>query len=86
MISMNIEVGSVVKSLAGKDKDRFFCVVGFTGDGKAYCLLRDGKLFKVEKPKKKNVKHINATGFKLQSEALQVNKHLKKAIDSLMNN
>ena len=86
MIYMNIEVGSVVKSLAGKDKDRFFCVVGFTGDEKAYCLLRDGKLFKVEKPKKKNVKHINATGFKLQSEALQANKHLKKAIDSLMNN
>lgn len=86
MISMNIEVGSVVKSLAGKDRDRFFCVVGLTGDEKAYCLLRDGKLFKVEKPKKKNVKHINATGFKLQSEALQVNKHLKKAIDSLMNN
>lgn len=53
MISMNIEVGSVVKSLAGKDKDKFFCVVGFTGDGKAYCLLRDGKLFKVEKPKRK---------------------------------
>lgn len=77
-----IEVGSVVKSLAGKDKGSYFCVVELIG---SYCFLRDGKIRKLEDPKRKNIKHVQDTPYKLQSEALQVNKHLKKAIDGLTN-
>lgn len=77
-----IEVGSVVKSLAGKDKGSYFCVVELIG---SCCFLRDGKLHKLEKPKRKNIKHVQDTPYKLQSEALQVNKHLKKAIEGLTN-
>ena len=82
MIFMNLSVGDVVKSAAGKDKDSYFCVVELID---SYCFLRDGKIHKLDNPKRKSFKHVIKTPYKLQSEALQVNKHLKKAIDSLTN-
>ena len=82
MISMKIAIGDVVKTTAGKDKDSYFCVVELID---SYCFLRDGKIHKLENPKRKSFKHVIKTPYNLQSEALQVNKHLKKAIDSLTN-
>ena len=82
MIPMNLQIGDVIVSKAGKDKDSYFCVVDLKD---SYCFLRDGKIHKLEKPKRKKIKHVQNSPFKLQSEALQVNKHLKKAIDSLTN-
>ena len=79
---MMLEIGSIVKSMAGKDKDSYFCVVELND---SYCFLRDGKIHKLDNPKRKSFKHVIKTPYKLQSEALQVNKHLKKAIDSLTN-
>ena len=79
---MKLSVGDVVKSAAGKDKDSYFCVVELID---SYCFLRDGKIHKLDNPKRKSFKHVQKSPFKLQSEALQVNKHLKKAIDSLTN-
>ena len=79
---MMLEIGSIVKSMAGKDKDSYFCVVELID---SYCFLRDGKIHKLDNPKRKSFKHVIKTPYKLQSEALQVNKHLKKAIDSLTN-
>ena len=80
--AMNLEIGNVVKSIAGRDKDSYFCVVEQSGD---YVFIADGKERKLSKPKRKKIKHIQITQYKLHSEALQANKHLKKAIDSLMN-
>ena len=82
MILMEFTIGDVVKSIAGKDKDRYFCVVELKD---SYCLLRDGKIHKLDNPKRKSFKHVRKTPYRVQSEALQVNKHLKKAIDSLTN-
>ena len=79
---MNFSMGDVVKSTAGKDKDRYFCIVELKD---SYCFLRDGKIHKLDNPKRKSFKHVQKTPYRLQSEALQVNKHLKKAIDSLTN-
>ena len=79
---MMLEIGSIVKSMADKDKDSYFCVVELKD---SYCFLRDGKIHKLDNPKRKSFKHVIKTPYKLQSEALQVNKHLKKAIDSLTN-
>ena len=79
---MMLEIGSIVKSVAGKDKDSYFCVVCLED---SYCFLRDGKIHKLEKPKRKKIKHVRISPYRVQSEALQVNKHLKKAIDSLTN-
>ena len=79
---MKLAIGDVVKTTAGKDKDRYFCVVELID---SYCFLRDGKIHKLDNPKRKSFKHVIKTPYKLQSEALQVNKHLKKAIDGLTN-
>ena len=50
---MNLEIGTVVKSLKGRDKDKYFCVVCIE-DG--YVHLCDGKERKLSNPKHKKIK------------------------------
>ena len=57
---MEIKVGSIVRSIAGHDKGDLQLVVSL-GDGYAY--VADGKLRKIEKPKKKKLKHLQGTHF-----------------------
>lgn len=49
-------IGQVVKSKAGRDRGRVFVVVDIVDE--QYVLLVDGDLRKVDKPKKKKVKHL----------------------------
>lgn len=77
---MKLEIGTVVKALKGRDKDKYFCVVGMEDE---YVYICNGKERKLSKPKRKKIKHIQATQAKLQTETLQVNKHIKKAIKGL---
>ena len=49
----------IVRSLAGRDKDELFCVVGTEG---AYLLLCDGKRRRVERPKRKKAVHTAPAG------------------------
>lgn len=56
MGSEEIVLGQVVHSRAGRDKDECFVVVEIIN--KEYVLVCDGALRKVEKPKKKKVKHL----------------------------
>ena len=56
---MNVVRGSVVKALAGRDRDRFFVAVAVEGR----CVsIADGKERKLLNPKRKNVRHISPTG------------------------
>ena len=77
---MNLEIGTVVKSLNGRDKNKYFCVIDKQGDYVLYC---NGCARKLEKPKRKKIKHVQVTRVKLQTEILQVNKHIKKALTGL---
>ncbi len=52
----DIKVGQVVKSKAGRDKDKLFIVLDIVDD--FYVLLVDGRLRKLETPKTKNIKHV----------------------------
>lgn len=52
-----ITLGQIVNSKAGRDKDRYFIVVGIVN--KEYVLLADGNLRKIGNPKKKKIKHLN---------------------------
>lgn len=54
-----IELGQVVKSKAGRDKSRIFIVVAIIN--REYVLVADGVLRKIEKPKRKKIKHIELT-------------------------
>lgn len=52
---MDIEIGSIVYSKAGRDKGNFFVVIAIDGE---YAFICDGDLRKTEKPKKKKLKHL----------------------------
>ncbi|QUI21500.1 RNA-binding protein [Vallitalea pronyensis] len=53
-----LQYGQIVKSKAGRDKDRIFIVVDVQGE---FALLADGQLRRVEDPKRKKMKHIQPT-------------------------
>ncbi len=50
-----IQVGDLVISLTGRDKDKRFVVVEIT---KTRVRVMDGKTHKINSPKTKNIKHI----------------------------
>ncbi len=50
-----MEIGQLIKSLAGRDKGKHYLVIGFEG---RYVLLSDGQVRSVERPKRKNLKHL----------------------------
>ncbi|MBQ3151329.1 MAG: KOW domain-containing RNA-binding protein [Clostridia bacterium] len=72
--------GSVVRSLAGRDKDSLLAVVEVTEKGVLIC---DGKERPVERPKFKNLRHIGETGAQLPEETISRNKALRKALAGL---
>jgi ribosomal protein L14E/L6E/L27E len=50
-----IQIGQLVKSKAGRDKDRIFVIIDVADE---YVYLVDGSLRKIEQPKRKKIKHI----------------------------
>jgi len=52
---MEIKLGSIVKSIAGKEKDKFFLVIEID---EIYAVIADGKRRPLENPKKKKIKHL----------------------------
>ena len=59
---MDIARSDIVKSTAGRDKGKFFFVLGVEED---FLLLADGKTRKLESPKRKKRKH---TAFQAHSD------------------
>ena len=51
-------IGSVVRSLCGRDRKRVFLIVGVCSDGTDRVLVANGALHTLEKPKKKNLAHL----------------------------
>lgn len=51
-----IALGQIVHSKAGRDKGKYFIVIGIVDDN--YVLVADGKLRKINNPKKKKVMHL----------------------------
>ena len=60
---MDTYPGRIVKSLAGRDKDKYFVVLEVIDD--IYCLIADGDTRKVDMPKKKKKKHLRVTDYSL---------------------
>ena len=72
-----LETGTVVKSIAGHDKNRFYCIVA-AGPG-GVCIA-DGKSRPLGKPKRKNEKHLRPTNAKLDLTVLVTDKKLRRAL------
>ncbi len=54
---MSPYVGRIVTALCGHDKDRLYLVVR---EENGYLFLADGKRRRLEKPKRKKIKHIRS--------------------------
>jgi len=53
---VQVELGQVVRSLAGRDKGKPYLIIDIMAGGRV--LLVDGRIRTVNKPKKKNIKHL----------------------------
>ena len=70
-------IGQVVCSKAGRDKN-YFLVVVKEEDG--YVFVCDGKERPLERPKRKNAKHLSFTNTVLDKNSFITNKQLRKAL------
>jgi len=52
-------IGRLVFSQSGRDRGKAFVVVGVLQD--RYILIADGDVHKIEKPKKKNIRHVKVS-------------------------
>ena len=76
MSSITVKTGELVRSLAGRDKDRYFVAVSVHG-GRVY--IADGKRHRLSAPKAKNPRHISPAGKTVNMSELG-DKRLRKLI------
>lgn len=57
LTTTDISLGQLVKSKAGRDKDRLFIIIGIIDD--QYVTIVDGDLRRVETPKRKKIRHLS---------------------------
>lgn len=70
-------VGQIVCSKSGRDKGYFMVIVGIENGEYFVC---DGKERPLERPKKKNAKHLTFTGTVLCEDDFKTNRQLRKAL------
>ena len=74
---MDFVKGQLVRSKAGRDKNRTFAVIGIQGQ---MLFLADGSLRKLDRPKAKKIRHVAPTATVLQGESLATDKQLAAAL------
>lgn len=72
--------GTVVRSIAGRDKDRIQVVLACE-EGRV--LVADGKVRKLANPKHKNPSHLQKTDKTIDLDQIHSDKALKKALTML---
>lgn len=84
---MNINLGQIVYSKAGRDSGKRFILIEVVDQ--SYVLVADGDLRRIEKPKKKKLKHleltnyvIDALGEKLNNKLKVTNPEIRKALEA----
>lgn len=55
-----VQIGLLVRSTRGRDRGRYYLVVGMESETKV--RVADGDLRRVESPKRKNIRHIKSCG------------------------
>lgn len=77
MAAVELQIGRVVYSRAGRDRGEFLAVAALEGETLWVCNGKDRPL---ERPKKKNRKHIGLTGTVLDSGSMSTNRSLRRAL------
>ena len=72
-----LERGNVVRSSAGRDKGRLLAVMQASEKLVAVC---DGKERPLDRPKSKNIRHVEHVGASLSEAEMSTNRKLKKAL------
>ncbi len=75
---MDLCKGLVVKAKAGRDKGEFFIVIDFNEKEAFIC---NGKRRKLNKPKKKNIKHLAMTNTVFPLNELTSDKKIKSVLN-----
>lgn len=70
-----LELGQVVRSSAGRDRDQFLIVVGIVDE--KHVLVSDGVIRKISNPKKKKVLHLKKTNRVAQEIKARLNEGKK---------
>lgn len=76
---MNIVKGTLVRSIAGRDRDLYYVAVEASD---RFVKIANGKERKLENPKQKNRRHISPTDIVIETEGL-TNKKLRKLLFEL---
>lgn len=74
---MQILPGSIVRSNAGRDQERYYVVLAREG---SYALIADGKVHRAEHPKRKNIRHLSATAQIVPLTETGTNPKLRRAL------
>ncbi len=77
---MEIVKGSLVRACAGRDKGSLFVAVGVSG---GFVYICDGKSRPLERPKRKNPKHISPMHVTVDTDGL-TNKKLRRLISQYL--
>lgn len=84
----NLIPGQLVQSIAGRDNGKYFLVIE---SGEGIVKVADGKMRKVQAPKKKNVKHLRKYNLvareiaqKLNAGKRVTNEEVGKAIENFV--
>ncbi len=87
---MSVFAGDIVYAKAGRDKDKPFVVLSADSQ---FAVLADGRRRRVEKPKKKKLKHLLQSGAsalpiqeKLKNGEVITNPAVRKALAEFKNN
>ena len=70
-------IGQIVCSRSGRDKGYFMVIVS---EDDRYIYVCDGKERPIERPKRKNAKHLSFTNTVLNADSYKTNKSLKKSL------
>ena len=73
-------VGKIVFSKAGRDKGKAMVITAVTEN---YLLVCDGKERRLERPKRKNPKHLQFTNTRLEPNLFETNRALRKSLKAL---
>lgn len=74
-----MEKGRVVLSAAGRDAGRLFLILSVEGD---FALIADGKVRRLETPKRKRLKHLRPAGPVLDITVLKTNRQIRRMLAS----
>ena len=74
---MEARTGMIVRSAAGRDKGKFMVIVSIEGD---FAYIADGRERKLDKPKKKRLKHVRVTNTIVDADCMATDKGLRKLL------